>query len=300
MIKKLKIYSLQDFVSLDIPEKSFIVDPFLPERGLIEIYAKPGVGKTTFALSLGMAVALGSPFLKWNAPKPKQVLYIDGEMPPSEMQERAKATAQYFEVDALEVENFKILNRDMNNGQLPDINETSGQREFDIATNNADLIILDNLSALRFTGKENEADSWSIIQRWLLEMRGRGKTVIILHHAGKDGTSRGTSRRHDILDTVIKLQRPSDYLQSEGAVFELHFEKCRGFFGDAAEPVGLSYTIIDGISHWECFAISDETMEEVVSLTNQGLRQTEIASKMGISQPKVSKLLKSAKEKGLI
>ena len=300
MIKKLKIYSLQDFVSLDIPEKSFIVDPFLPERGLIEIYAKPGVGKTTFALSLGMAVALGSPFLKWNAPKPKQVLYIDGEMPPSEMQERARATAQYFGVDALEVENFKILNRDMNNGQLPDINETSGQREFDIATNNADLIILDNLSALRFTGKENEADSWSIIQRWLLEMRGRGKTVIILHHAGKDGTSRGTSRRHDILDTVIKLQRPSDYLQSEGAVFELHFEKCRGFFGDAAEPVGLSYTTIDGISHWECFAISDETMEEVVSLTNQGLRQTEIASKMGISQPKVSKLLKSAKEKGLI
>ena len=300
MTKKLKIYSLQDFISLDIPQKSFIVDPFLPERGLIEIYAKPGVGKTTFALSLGMAVALGSPFLKWNAPKPKQVLYIDGEMPPSEMQERAKATAQYFEVDALEVENFKILNRDMNNGQLPDIGETSGQREFDIATNNADLIILDNLSALRFTGKENEADSWSIIQRWLLEMRGRGKTVIILHHAGKDGTSRGTSRRHDILDTVIKLQRPSDYLQSESAVFELHFEKCRGFFGDAAEPVGLSYTIIDGISHWECFAISDETMEEVVSLTNQGLRQTEIASKMGISQPKVSKLLKSAKEKGLI
>ena len=300
MIKKLKIYSLQDFISLDIPQKSFIVDPFLPERGLIEIYAKPGVGKTTFALSLGMAVALGSPFLKWNAPKPKQVLYIDGEMPPSEMQERAKATAQYFEVDALEVENFKILNRDMNNGQLPDIGETNGQREFDLATNNADLIILDNLSALRFTGKENEADSWSIIQRWLLEMRGRGKTVIILHHAGKDGTSRGTSRRHDILDTVIKLQRPSDYLQSEGAVFELHFEKCRGFFGDAAEPVGLSYTTIDGISHWECFAISDETMEEVVSLTNQGLRQTEIASKMGISQPKVSKLLKSAKEKGLI
>ena len=297
---KLKIYSLQDFISLDIPEKSFIVDPFLPERGLIEIYAKPGVGKTTFALSLGMAVALGSPFLKWNAPKPKQVLYIDGEMPPSDMQERARATAQYFGVDALEVENFKILNRDMNNGQLPDIGETSGQREFDVATNNADLIILDNLSALRFTGKENEADSWSIIQRWLLEMRGRGKTVIILHHAGKDGTSRGTSRRHDILDTVIKLQRPSDYLQSEGAVFELHFEKCRGFFGDAAEPVGLSYTIIGGISHWECFAISDETIEEVVSLTKQGLRQTEIASKMGISQPKVSKLLKSAKEKGLI
>ena len=88
-----------------------------------------------------------------------------------------------------------------------------------------DVTILDNLSTLRFSGRENEADSWSTVQRWLLNMRGQGKTVIILHHAGKDGTSRGTSRRHDALDTGIKLERPSSYKQEEGAKFEVHFEK---------------------------------------------------------------------------
>lgn len=80
--------------------------------------------------------------------------------------------SQYFGVDVSEIDNFNILNRDVNNGLLPDIGEHSGQREFDLAIQDAKLIILDNLSTLRFSGKENEADSWSIMQRWLLEMRG--------------------------------------------------------------------------------------------------------------------------------
>ena len=86
-------------------------------------------------------------------------------------------------MDMWDVENLKIINRDVNNGILPDIGETGGQNEFDIAAADADLIVLDNLSTLRFAGKENEADSWSVTQNWLLQMRGRGKSVIILHHA---------------------------------------------------------------------------------------------------------------------
>ncbi len=52
---------------MEMPSKKYIVDPFLPERGLVEIYSKTGVGKTTFALNLGIAVALGKPFLKWGS-----------------------------------------------------------------------------------------------------------------------------------------------------------------------------------------------------------------------------------------
>lgn len=300
MTKKLKIYSLEEFASLNLPPKEYMVDPIIPCRGLVEIYSRTGVGKTTFALTLGIAVALGKPFLKWSVPKAKKVLYVDGEMSPQDMQERAQAAAQFFGVDVSDVANFRIINRDVNNGILPDIGEVSGQNEFDAATKDADLIILDNLSTLRFSGRENEADSWSTVQRWLLNMRGQGKTVIILHHAGKDGTSRGTSRRHDALDTVIKLQRPRDYLQSEGAVFEVHFEKSRSFFGDAAEPFGLSHSIVDGISTWTTFLVSDENLQEAIRLVQQGLKQTEIAERLGISQSKVSKLLKSAKEDGLL
>ncbi|MGC6536084.1 MAG: AAA family ATPase [Candidatus Puniceispirillaceae bacterium] len=299
-VAPLKIYNLPEFNNLELPAKSYLVDPIIPCRGLVEIYSKTGVGKTTFALTLGIAVALGKPFLKWSVPSKKRVLYIDGEMSPQDMQERAQAAAQFFGVDVSDVVDFRIINRDVNNGVLPDIGEVAGQNEFDAATKDADLIILDNLSTLRFTGRENEADSWSTVQRWLLNMRGQGKTVIILHHAGKDGTSRGTSRRHDALDTVIKLKRPPDYLQSEGAVFEVHFEKSRSFFGDAAEPFGLSHAIVDGVSIWDKFLISDENLQEAIRLVQQGLKQTEIAERLGVSQSKVSKLLKSAKEDGLL
>jgi len=296
----LKVYTLPEFAELKLPPKRYIIDPFLPERGLIEIYSKTGVGKTTFAMSLAMAAALGKPFLKWGVPKRWNVLYVDGEMSPIDMQERASAAAQYFEADISEIDNFRIINRDVNNGTLPDIGEQHGQNEFDKAAQEADLIVLDNLSTLRFTGKENEADSWSVMQNWLLQMRGKSKSVIILHHAGKDGSSRGTSRRQDALDTVIKLERPYAYQQSDGAVFEVHFEKTRSFHSDAAEPVQLSHTIEDGISCWELSHVTNEKEEEVLRLIEEGMKQVDVAEAIGVSQSNVSKLLKSARAKNLI
>ena len=124
---KLKIYTLPEFAELELPPKRYLIDPFLPERGLIEIYSKPGVGKTTFALSLAMAVALGKSFLKWNVSKAKNVLYMEGKMVPEDILERTSATAQFFGRDISEVDNFRIINRDVNNGILPDIGEHDGQ-----------------------------------------------------------------------------------------------------------------------------------------------------------------------------
>lgn len=62
-MKKIKVLTLSEFAAMEMPSKQYIVDPFLPERGLVEIYSKTGVGKTTFALNLGIAVALVNLFL---------------------------------------------------------------------------------------------------------------------------------------------------------------------------------------------------------------------------------------------
>ena len=120
-----------------------------------------------------------------------------------------------------------------------------------------------------------------------------------IHHAGKDGPSPGSSRRHDALDTVVKLDRPYAYQQSDGAVFEVHFEKTRSFLGDSAEPVQLSHSIEDGISCWAHSHVTNEKEEEVVRLIKQGIKQVEIANILGVNQSTVSKLLKSARAKNL-
>src|ERR1700704_5475076 len=78
--------------------------------------------------------------------------------------------------------------------------------------------------------------SWLPVQSWALRHRRLGRAVAMLHHAGKGGGQRGTSRREDVLDTVVSLRRPSDYSPDQGARFEVHFEKARGFHGQAAQP----------------------------------------------------------------
>jgi putative DNA primase/helicase len=52
------------------------------------IYAPREIGKTYVALSIAYAVATGGTIFGWQAPEPKRVLYIDGEMPSRSMQER--------------------------------------------------------------------------------------------------------------------------------------------------------------------------------------------------------------------
>jgi len=37
------------------------------------------------------------------------------------------------------------------------------------------------------------------VQGWLLVLRRRGISVMVIHHAGKSGLQRGTSRREDVL-----------------------------------------------------------------------------------------------------
>jgi putative DNA primase/helicase len=51
----------------------------------------------------------------------------------------------------------------------------------------------------------------------------------------KGGDQRGTSRREDVLDTVIRINRPDDYNASEGARFNVTSTKARGLFGDDTE-----------------------------------------------------------------
>jgi AAA domain len=81
-----------DFLSLDIPPREMLLTPILPERSLAMLYAPRGVGKTLLGLSIGLAVASGARLLRWSAPAPRRVLYIDGEMPITSLQERIHPT----------------------------------------------------------------------------------------------------------------------------------------------------------------------------------------------------------------
>lgn len=163
-----------------------------------------------------------------------------------------------------------------------------------------DLIIVDNISTLCRCGKENEADSWIPVQEWALKMRASGKSILFIHHAGKGGNQRGTSKREDILDTVIVLKRPDDYNPKDGAIFQVHFEKSRGFLGEEAESFEAHLVNQNENQEWLLRPIAESSFDQVVNLTKQGMKQKEIAEKLAINKSNVSRHLKRAYQEGRI
>ena len=134
------------------------------------------------------------------------------------------------------------------------------------------MIVMDNLSTLIRTGKENEGEGWLPVQEWVLRLRRRGISVLFIHHAGKAGQQRGTSRREDVLDTIIVLKKPADYTSGDGAYFEIHFEKARGLYGDEVKPFEArleSHEDNQGITtiNWIHKILEDSTREKVKHLS---------------------------------
>ena len=276
-----------------------ILDPWLPEKGLAMIYSPRGTGKTLLALTSAYSIATGSGFLDFKAPTARRVLYIDGEMPAQTMQERLAAIVAGFENQPPDPNYFRMLSGDLTEGGLPDLGTVEGQAELDAQIGDAEIIFADNISTLVRSGKENEAEGWALVQEWGLRHRRAGRSIIFVHHAAKNGGQRGTSKREDVLDTVIVLKRPADYTPEHGARFEVHFEKSRGFFGEAAQPFEARYEICDDAAVWTRAAISDQEVARVVEALANGQSIREAAKELGIHKSKVERLKKRATTLGM-
>ena len=136
------------------------------------------------------------------------------------------------------------------------------------------------------------------MQPWLLRLRRVNKTVLLVDHAGRGGiAARGTSKREDVLDTIIHLKRPSDYEPDQGARFEVHLEKARGVYGDDAKPFEAQLETIDGADHWHVKSLEDANADRVIEATKEGLSSREIAKELGVSKSTVNNIRRRHKFK---
>jgi putative DNA primase/helicase len=289
---RFKPLALAEFFKLTIKQRGMVLAPIIPEKGLAMVYASRGTGKTYLALGIAYAIETGTQFLKWKAPQARRVLLVDGEMPAAALQERlaevVKGAAAEPADNMLEIICGDLI-EERGIGNLAD---PKVQAELDPHLEGVELLILDNLSSLTAVIRDNDAESWGPIQSWLLRLRRRGISVLIIHHAGKGGEQRGTSRREDVLDTSISLRRPSDYVPTEGARFEVHLEKARGVHGDDAKPFEAKLEERDGAPVWAMREIDDVNLARVKALLEDGLSLRDIADETGIPKSTVGRLKK--------
>ena len=282
-----------------VPRKKLLRDWFC-EGDLGFIFASRGVGKTWLALAIAQALSKGGKLGEWAAHASVKVLYIDGEMPPDLMRSRCEGLdasngdLQFLNHEILFDRTGKVLNvtnREIQNA-ITERCLTSGVK----------VLILDNLSTLASGMRENEADSWELVNNWLLDLRRRKIAVVIVHHAGRSGEMRGTSKREDNVFWIIPLDdakkdaddkrgarfisrftKPSRNTQEEMPAYEWHFV--------TDEPTGV-------VSIGCKLA---QTMDVFLGLIEDGVTEcAQIAQEMKTSPASISRLAKRAIDAGKI
>ena len=281
-----------DFMTLELPERENLIAPILQTQGIALLHAQRGIGKTFAALSIAHAVASGgSLFERWDAPKPARVLYIDGEMPARAMQDRLRAICAGTQSDITDRGLFRILTPDLQEAPMPNLATHEGQEAISGHIAASDFIVIDNLATLTSYGRSNEEESWRPVQEWLLNLRRMGKSTLVIHHQGKNGTQRGTSAKEDCVDTVLSLCRPKDYRPDQGARFEVHYTKCRHVSGKDAMPFEARLSRNeDGRLTWITRTIENAELEQVRRLLDEKYSIRDIAEEMGLSKSKVERL----------
>lgn len=283
---------LHDFLNTAMNPREYFLHPIVQAQSINMLYAWRGVGKTHTAIHMACAMASGGNFHTWKAPTPIKVLYLDGEMPATEMQKRFKevlATGAYPGAE----NNIAIVTPDLNfpNG-MPNLATQEGQDRLKPLLDDVNVIIVDNISTLASGGKENEAESWLPLQAWALKVRAMGKSVIFIHHANKDGGQRGTSKKEDVMDTVIKLAHPADYDPAQGARFEVTYDKSRNIMGADTEGFEAHFTK----NGWTFKSLADIRLQQVHELKalDPRISVREISEALDIPKSTVHRMLKQA------
>jgi len=218
------VLRLEEWLKRDLPPPDPLMGHWLTTTSRVLLPAPTGIGKSMFGIALGMRIAAGMPFLRWEGRRPCRVLYIDGEMSSRLLKERLAA-----EVERLGVipAGFHALSHEDIENFAP-LNSPAGQRAIEeviIRIGGVDLIIFDNIMCL-VAGDMKEEEPWQQTLSWLKTLTKRSVGQVWLHHTGHDETkSYGTKTREWEMDTVAFGERIER--EDTDVSFRLTFPKAR-------------------------------------------------------------------------
>ena len=195
------ILDLADLYALDI-QREYLIPDILPTPSVVLIYGAGGDGKSMSAWTMAKHIATGDPFVVRGSKVPVEkgtVLLLNGDQPLSQLKE------QLEEVNLPVTSNVKI----QTDWQL----QRYAQFIKLMQEHTPKLVVIDSLIGCS-GGRafdENKSDFAQPLY-WLTRNNGvlfPKTTILIIHHANKNGGFRGTSAIRDAVDETWKLSKPS-------------------------------------------------------------------------------------------
>lgn len=217
----------QDLLVEELDSPPSWLSNFIVPGSLTLVHAAPGTGKTPFTMQLCNAALGYNNLFNWRkdlSETAKSCYYMDGELPRWLLKRNylanfnTQAPVTFFHMATM----YKYQ-------QGLDLGDQYWQDAMlkHLERNKPDILVLDNRSNF-YHGPENDNDEAIKFNTFLVSLREMGMAILINHHQGKMGQSRGASAIQDIMDTVIRL----DKLELDEGVkdqfwFDVKFEKAR-------------------------------------------------------------------------
>lgn len=282
--------------NMHIPPRVRLLGRFMHEGDIGFIFASRGVGKTWIAMLVANALSQGAGLGEWEAGQgPRNVLYVDGEMALADTQMRER-------VIGMSGDRLRWLHHEhLFNTQEKTLNIANADCQTAIGEllGSSDVLILDNLSALCRGVEENKNDDWEVMLVWLLSLRRRKITVIIVHHAGRNGLMRGASRREDAVDWMLRLADDTQDDRDREKAITSQFTKCRGCPPKDAMPMRWTLTISADSLTYTCKPhVGPDALEALVLAGVESA--SDCAEQLGVATGTISKWAQVLVKKGRI
>jgi hypothetical protein len=192
----LAAWSADIYAQRDVKPATPLLGPLA--RGCITLLCGPrGVGKSWLGLALAHAAARGGTLGAWRCRKPHRVVFVDVAGGEAVLHERLIALAPTKPPPSL-----ILVPGDAQPGGLPDLSTESGRKAFDELVTDADLVVIDGVSALICKGRGVGA-RWAALDDWLRGLRRRHCAVLLVD-------MKEPKPMPDIADIVLKVDRPAD------------------------------------------------------------------------------------------
>jgi len=207
-VPRIVLYSMADAMQPQ-PARDWVVKGLLEAGDVGILSAWTGSGKTWIAYELGTAHALGAAWEEFETTQ-GTTLIVNEEMGERDLKirlamcNRAKFGDENTPVYWVSFGRFNFLSEKTAVHDVELLEDV-------ITRSQARLVIIDALADVMAGGNENDVkDTQPVFMRLSEIARKTGAAILVIHHCGKNGQTRGSSAIPGAVDLVIKMTRSED------------------------------------------------------------------------------------------